>query len=142
MNPEITQFVQTNIWLILIAVASGAMLVWPAVSRLLQGGEEVGTFEATQLINRRDAIVLDVREPAEYAAGHLPHARHIPLGQLASRIKELDKFKERPIVITCASGNRSGSALGVLKKNGFKEVVNLKGGIAAWQQASLPLEKK
>jgi rhodanese-related sulfurtransferase len=142
MSPDIMQFVQTNIWLILIAVVSGAMLLWPMIRQTFQGGGEVGTLEATQLINRRDAVVLDVREAAEYAAGHLPNAKHIPLGQLASRLKELEKFKERPIVITCASGTRSGSALSLLKKNGFKEVVNLKGGIAAWQQASLPLEKK
>jgi len=142
MTPDIMQFVQTNIWLILIAVASGSMLLWPMIRHTMQGGGEVGTLEATQLINRRDAVVLDVRDPGEYAAGHLPNAKHIPLGQLASRMKELEKFKERPIVITCASGARSGSAQGLLKKNGFKEVVNLKGGIAAWQQASLPLEKK
>jgi rhodanese-related sulfurtransferase len=142
MSPDIMQFVQTNVWLILIAVASGAMLLWPTVRRAVHGGGEVGTLEATQLINRRDAVILDVREPGEYAAGHLPNAKHIPLGQLASRVKELEKFKERPIVITCASGSRSGSALSLLKKSGFKEAVNLKGGIAAWQQASLPLEKK
>jgi rhodanese-related sulfurtransferase len=142
MSPDIMQFVQTNVWLILIAVASGAMLLWPTVRRAVHGGGEVGTLEATQLINRRDAVILDVREPGEYAAGHLPNAKHIPLAQLASRMKELEKFKERPIVITCASGNRSGSALSLLKKNGFKEAVNLKGGIGAWQQASLPLEKK
>lgn len=142
MSPDIMQFVQTNVWLILIAVASGAMLLWPTVRRAVHGGGEVGTLEATQLINRRDAVILDVREPGEYAAGHLPNAKHIPLGQLASRVKELEKFKERPIVITCASGSRSGSALSVLRKSGFKEAVNLKGGIAAWQQASLPLEKK
>jgi rhodanese-related sulfurtransferase len=112
------------------------------IRQTLQGGGEVGTLEATQLINRRDAVVLDVREASEYAAGHLPNAKHIPLGQLASRLKELEKFKERPIVITCASGTRFGSALSLLKKNGFKEPVNLKGGIASWQQASLPLEKK
>jgi rhodanese-related sulfurtransferase len=142
MSPDITQFVQTNIWLILIAVASGGMLVWPTIRRAVQGGGEVGTLEATQLINRRDAVILDVREVADYTAGHLPNAKHIPLAQLESRLKELEKFKERPIVITCASGNRSGSALSLLKKNGFKEPVNLKGGIASWQQAGLPLEKK
>ena len=142
MSPDIMQFVQTNIWLIVIAVASGGMLLWPMIRQTMRVGGEVGTLEATQLINRRDAVILDVREPGEYTAGHLPNAKHIPLAQLASRMKELEKFKERPIVITCASGNRSGSALSLLKKNGFKEAVNLKGGIGAWQQASLPLEKK
>lgn len=142
MRPDIMQFMQTNVWLILVAVVSGGMLLWPTLRRAVHGGGEVGTLEATQLINRRDAVVIDVREAAEYAAGHLLSAKHIPLGQLASRLKELDKFKERPILITCASGSRSGSAQSLLKKNGFKEAVNLKGGIEAWQQASLPLEKK
>jgi rhodanese-related sulfurtransferase len=142
MNPDLMQFVQTNIWLILIAVVSGSMLVWPAIRRATGGGKEVGTLEATQLINRRDALVLDVREPGEYAAGHIPGAKHVPLGQLASRLKEFEKFKERPVVITCATGSRSGAAISILRKSGFNEAVNLKGGIAAWEQASLPLEKK
>ncbi len=143
MRPDVMQFVQTNVWLILIALVSGGMLLWPAIRRVAGGGaHEVSTFEATQLINRRDAIVLDVREPAEYANGHIPSARHIPIGQLASRLKELEKFKQRPIVVTGGVGNRAASAIGVLRKGGFAEAVNLRGGIAAWQQASLPLEKK
>ena len=142
MSPDVMQFVQTNIWLILIAVVSGGMLVWPAIRHVLGGSHEVGTLEATQLINRRDAIVVDVREPGEYANGHIPGAKHIPLVNLAARLKELEKFKQRPIVVTCAGGNRSGTAIGILRKGGFNEAVNLKGGIAAWQQASLPLEKK
>lgn len=142
MSPDLMQFVQTNVWLIMIAVVSGGMLVWPLIRRATGGGKEVGTLEATQLINRRDALVLDVREPGEYAAGHLPGAKHVPLGQLASRLKEFEKFKERPVVVTCATGNRSGAAISILRKGGFNEAVNLKGGIAAWEQASLPLEKK
>jgi rhodanese-related sulfurtransferase len=142
MSPDLTQFVQTNVWLILIAVVSGGMLLWPTVRRMAGGGHEVGTLEATQLINRRDALVLDVREPGEYAQGHVPGAKHVPLAQLATRLKELEKFKERPVVVTCASGTRSGTAISVLRKGGFNEAVNLKGGIAAWEQASLPLEKK
>ncbi|MET0216418.1 MAG: rhodanese-like domain-containing protein [Burkholderiales bacterium] len=142
MSPDVMQFVQTNIWLILIAVVSGGMLVWPAIRHVVGGSHEVSTLEATQLINRRDAIVVDVREPGEYANGHIPGAKHIPLANLAARLKELEKFKQRPIVVTCAGGNRSGTAIGILRKGGFNEAVNLKGGIAAWQQASLPLEKR
>jgi len=119
------------------------MLLWPAIRRVAGGAaHEVGTFEATQLINRRDAIVLDVRDAGEFANGHIPSAKHIPLAQLASRLKELEKFKERPIVVTGGVGNRTASAVGILRKGGFTEAVNLKGGVAAWQQASLPLEKK
>lgn len=136
------QFIQNNIWLVLAAVVSGGMLMWPVIRKLVSGGAEVDTFQAIQLINRRDAVVVDVREGSEYAAGHIPNAKHIPAGQLASRLKELEKFKQRPILLTCSNGTRSASATGVLKKHGFNEVVNLKGGLMAWQQASLPVEKK
>jgi rhodanese-related sulfurtransferase len=101
----------------------------------------VSALELVQLINRRDAVVIDVRDASEYAAGHITNARHIPEAQLAERLKELDRFKTRPIVVSCASGGRSARAGSVLQKHGFTEVFTLRGGIGAWQQASMPLEK-
>ena len=92
-------------------------------------------------MNQPGALVLDVREDAEYAAGHLPRARHIPLGQLAGRIDEIAKFKEKPVIVTCRSGARSGSACRAIKRAGFTQVFNLKGGIGAWSQANLPVER-
>ena len=124
-----------------LAAASGTMLIWPLVSRPFRQVNEVGTFEAVQLINRRDALVLDVRASGEYAAGHIASAKHVPEAQLADRIKELEKFKSRPIIVSCTTGSRAHSVSGMLRKNGFAEAFALKGGIAAWQQASLPLEK-
>lgn len=135
------QFVQSNIWLILLAVMSGLMLIMPNLGVLLRGIKEVGVLEATQLINHRDAVVVDVREDKEWAVSHISHAKHIPLGQLSGRLKELEKFKSKPIVVMCRSGQRSASACGTLKKNGFNEVFNLKGGIIAWEQANMPVEK-
>ena len=136
------EFVQNNFWLILLAVASGGMLIWPYLSRGFGGGgPELGTLEAVQLINRRDALVLDVRESGEFAAGHIPHARHIPLSRLNERLRELEKFKTRPVLVSCGNGAISGKACGILRKNGFKEVFKLKGGLASWEQANLPLEK-
>ena len=85
--------------------------------------------------------VLDVRENDEFAAGHLPKARHIPLKELEARLPELAKFKEKPVIVTCRSGARSGSACRALRKAGFTQVHNLKGGVPAWQQANLPVEK-
>lgn len=124
-----------------LAVASGAMLIWPLVSRPFRQANEVGTFEAVQLINRRDALVLDVRASGDYAAGHVASARHIPEAQLSDRIKELEKYKSRPIIVSCSVGSRAPSVSSMLRKQGFAEAFALKGGIAAWQQASLPLEK-
>jgi len=123
------------------AVITGGMLIWPVVSRLFRPSNEVSVLEAVQLINRRDAVVIDVRDPAEYAAGHIANAKHIPQAQLAERIKELEKFKTRPIVVSCRTGSRAAHAGSVLRNHGFAEVFALRGGIAAWQQASMPLEK-
>jgi rhodanese-related sulfurtransferase len=123
------------------AVVSGGMLVWPLINRLIRPGNEVSPLEAVQLINRRDAVVIDVRDAAEYAAGHITNARHIPEAQLAERMKELEKFKARPLIVACRVGGRAASAASVLRKHGFGEVFALHGGIGAWQQASMPLEK-
>lgn len=130
-----------NLLLFFTAVITGGMLIWPIISRLFRHGNEVGALEAVQLINRRDAVVIDVRDSGEYAAGHITNARHIPEAQLAERLKELEKFKSRPIIVSCRTGGRSAIASDILRKNGFNEVVTLRGGIAAWQQASMPLVK-
>lgn len=124
-----------------LAAASGVMLLWPLVSRSFRQANEVGTFEAVQLINRRDALVLDVRASGDYAAGHVANAKHIPEAQLSERIKELEKYKSRPIIVSCSAGSRAPAVSSMLRKHGFAEAFALKGGIAAWQQASLPLEK-
>lgn len=130
-----------NMILLGLAVSTGGMLLWPIVSRPFRQTHEVGAFETVQLINRRDALVLDVRDTGDYAAGHVTHARHIAEAQLAERMKELDKFKSRPIVVTCKTGSRAPAVVGLLRKQGYAEVFALRGGIAAWQQANLPLEK-
>jgi rhodanese-related sulfurtransferase len=134
------KFIQDNIFLIAVAFVSGAMLVWPMVRRGA-GGANVNTLQATMMINKEDALVLDVREPAEFNAGHILNARNIPLAELEKRVGELSKWKDKPIVIACATGNRSSSALGVLKKQGYERAVNLAGGFAAWRQAGLPVGK-
>ena len=128
-------------WAIL-AVVSGAMLVGPFIQRRMLGIKEVDTLTATQLMNHKDALVLDVREDSEIGQGRIPGARHIPVGKLADRVGELAKYKGKPIVVACRSGNRSASACATLKKQGFGDVYNLKGGVIAWEQAGLPLEKK
>jgi len=136
-----TQFLQDNWMLLALALASGGMLAWNFIGGSLSGVEQADTLKATRLYND-DALVLDVREDKEYAAGHIPKARHIPLGQLAGRLHELDKFKSKPVLVACRSGQRSARACGMLKKAGFETVYNLAGGIMAWQRANLPVTKK
>ncbi|HUX31200.1 MAG TPA: rhodanese-like domain-containing protein [Thiobacillus sp.] len=135
------QFLQDNWMLLALAMFSGAMLAWSFIGGRLSGVEQADTLKATRLYND-DALVLDVREDKEFAAGHIPKAKHIPLGQLGGRIKELDKFKGKPVLITCRSGQRSASACRMLKKAGFETVYNQAGGIIAWERANLPVTQK
>ena len=132
------EFIQQNWYWAALAAVSGTLLVVTS----LKGGRGISPTQATMLINREDAIVVDVRESAEYSAGHLLNARHIPLGELEKRLGELDKFKDKPVILNCQSGSRSASACGVLRKAGFNNVHNLEGGIAAWEQAGMPISRR
>ncbi len=135
------QFIQNNIWLVLIAVVSGFMLLWSFVGNRLRGIREADCAAALQLINHKDAAVLDVREPDEVKSGRLLNAKHIPLGKLRERIGELERFRDKPLIVVCRSGNRSATACALLGKEGFAQVYNLTGGIMAWQKAGLPIER-
>jgi len=137
---NLLKFVSDNLFLVAVAFVSGAMLIWPAVRRGA-GGASISTLQATLLMNQQNALVLDVRDAAEYAKGHMLNARNIPLGELEARAAELDKHKAKPLIVVCDTGNRSGRAAAALRKKGFEQVLTLGGGIGAWQQAGLPLEK-
>ena len=134
------QFVHTNWMLILIFFLSGAMLVWPFVQRRMSGMTDVGTMQATRLLNSEKAILLDLRETREFVEGKVPGAVHIPLSQLKARIGELEKMKERPVIAYCARGQRSRSAGTTLHGAGFTKLFNLAGGHKAWTDAGHPLE--
>ena len=133
-------FVRNNLLLFAVAVISGAMLLWPLFRRTA-GGPWVTPAQATHLINREDALVVDVRDPGEYGAGHILGAKNVPLARIDDGASDLGKRKDRPLILYCDTANRSGKALGALKKQGFTRVANLSGGISAWQQAGLPIEK-
>ena len=137
----LASFIQQNWMLVLVFVASGAMMVWPVVQRRLSSAKELGTHELTRLINDRNPVVLDVRETKELDGGKLPNAVHIPLSQLASRGGELSSLTARPVVAYCARGTRMATTARALGKLGFKEVYGLRGGIAAWRAAGLPVAK-
>ena len=141
MPVDVWVFIEKNLFMVMVCVASGAMLLFPLVQRLITGAKDVTVQQAVQLINRRDAVVLDVRDASDYAAGHIPNSRHIPAGEIEKRLKELEKLKNRPIVVSCRSGNRAAAICALLKKHGFQEAFPLKGGILGWQQAAMPIEK-
>ncbi len=125
--------------LLLVAFASGAMLVWPLIGRG-GGALSVGTAEAVRLINREKGVLIDVCEPAEFAAGHAAGARNVPLGKLEGA-KELPSNKALPLVVLCASGARASRAAALLRKAGHEKAVSLAGGTAAWREAGFPIDK-
>lgn len=134
------EFIQHNLMWFGLAVLSGSMLLWQTFNGA--GTKTISVGDATLMINRQDALVVDVRETAEWSGGHIPNARHIALGHLGKHLSEIDKYKDKPVIVVCASGNRSSSACGTLKKAGFEQVFNLGGGIRAWSDAGLPMTKK
>ncbi|MDP2143777.1 MAG: rhodanese-like domain-containing protein [Gallionella sp.] len=135
------QFVIDNVFPISIAFLSGMMLFWSMFGNRIRGIKEVDSVAATQLINHKNALVLDVREESEYKAGHVLNAKLVPLGKLNERIGELEKYRDKPVVVVCRSGARSANACALLGKQGFAEVYNLAGGMIAWQKANLPVKK-
>lgn len=133
------EFIQQNLMLVILAVTSGAMLL---ATSFFGGGPRVTTGEATKLINREDAQVIDVREAGDFAAGHLIGARNIPVAKFAERAADLEKLKGKPLIVCCETGIRSAKAVKELQKLGFDRVFNLDGGVAAWNKAGLPLTSK
>jgi rhodanese-related sulfurtransferase len=135
-NP--VKFVLDNIFLIAIVVLSGGALLLPA---LTQRGKKASPQEVTLLINRGKATIVDVRAASEFATGHLPDAKNIPLAELAQRGGELAKHKNKTAIVVCQKGTRAFSAAKILEKAGFTEVLVLDGGIDAWRAQSLPIAK-
>lgn len=131
-------FLRENWMLVLLAITSGAMLLRPTVAGA--GGGKVSPAEAVRLINREKGVLIDVCEPAEFAAGHPVGARNVPFGSLEGA-KGLPSNKALPVIVTCASGARAGRAAGLLRKQGYEKAVALAGGNRAWADASLPVEK-
>jgi rhodanese-related sulfurtransferase len=132
-------FITENWILILVALGSGGMLLWPMV-KPGSGGGSISTTEAVRLINREKGVLIDVSEAAEFAAGHAAGARNVPLGQLEGA-KGLPTNKTLPVVVMCPTGTRAGKAVAQLRKAGHEKAVAVAGGTTAWRDASLPIEK-
>lgn len=135
------QFIISNLLPITIAILSGTMLFWSMFGNRIRGIREVNCPTALQLINHKNALVLDVRDDSEYQAGHILNSISISFGKLKDRVGEMEKHKERPIIVVCHSGSRSAAACAMLGKLGFAQAYNLAGGISNWQKANLPLQK-
>jgi rhodanese-related sulfurtransferase len=133
------KFVIDNWTLIAIALASAGMLFWPVLKGATGGG--LSAQDAVQLINREKAVVIDVCEANEFAAGHVGGAKNIPLGQLEEKLPATVKNKALPVILVCQSGARSNRAVAIAKKLGYEQAKSLGGGLGAWRTANLPIEK-
>ena len=134
------KFLIDNWMLISVALASGAMLVWPFVSSTMNAGALTASG-AVQLINREKAVVIDVSDASEFAVGHVGGAKNVPFDQLEGKLPSTVKNKALPLILVCASGARASRAVAIAKKLGYEQAQSLGGGLKAWKEANLPLEK-
>lgn len=112
------------------------------INSFLKSSYDITPQQAVQLMSHESgSLVLDVREDSEYQSGHIKDSIHIPMGALASRVGELEKYKNKNVILGCRSGSRSGRACSILKKHGFEKVHNLRGGVLAWENDNLPMQK-
>lgn len=129
-----------NHWELFLALAIIlALLAGSGLSQKVLGFKELQPAQATQMINREKAVVLDVREEQEFKQGHIVNAINVPLSELEARLKSLEKFRGRPIITTCQTGDRSARASAILQKQGFSPVFKIAGGLVAWRGAKYPL---
>ena len=134
------KFLIDNWMLISVALASGGMLLWPLIAESASAGK-LSPTAAVQLINREKAVVIDVGEPHEFAAGHVGGSKNIPFGQLEEKLPGLVKNKALPVILVCPLGARAGRAVAVAKKMGYEQAQSLGGGLKSWREANLPVEK-
>jgi rhodanese-related sulfurtransferase len=134
-------FVKENILFIGLAIGSGFGLLWPMLNRGTSGVPNLSATEAVLLLNRDKPLVLDVRDATEFAAGHIQGAKNIPVAELANRLKEIEKFKDKPVLVHCQKGMRAKSACNILKAQQFSKLSSLQGGLDTWIEAKLPVVK-
>ncbi len=137
---QLIEFATNNIYLFIALAVVSALLA----HNLISGMDKalIAPQQATELINREDAVVVDVRPMSDYSSGHIINAINIPMNGFNNQLNLLEKHKGKPVIVTCRSGAQSSAAARQLKKAGFEKVFNLKGGILAWQNANLPVSRK
>lgn len=135
------EFFKQNVWIIGLAIGSGLGLLWPMLRRPAHGSQLLTASEAVVLMNRQHPLVIDVRDPAEFASGHLQGARNIPLASLAQRLEEIKKYKQKPVLVYCQRGRRSAEACKQLQAAEFSQLFQLEQGLDAWLKSNLPVLK-
>ena len=136
--PQLIEFIGNHPLLFVALFATLGMIVFTEVTRARTAATALSPYAATALINEGDTLLLDVRENKEFKTGHLLNAKNFPVNKLDERLHEIDKYKQRKVMVYCDNGMRTSRALGKLRKNGFENVHSLQGGLVAWEKANLP----
>ena len=139
---QLIEFANNNLLLLGALVVVLTMIIKMEFESRFSGIPQLLAADAVRLMNNDDTIVIDVRETKEFSESHIKGATHVPMTEVKTRIDELEKYKDKPVLAYCRSGSRSNYACRVLKKAGFNQVNNLAGGVIGWQGANLPLTKK
>ncbi|MDN3522903.1 rhodanese-like domain-containing protein [Halomonas ramblicola] len=140
MTDQLFEFVQNHP--LLVGAFLLVLAAWIAYEVRNSTASGVTAGEATQLINREDAVVVDTREAGDFKAGHIAGARNIPQSRIDERLGELEKVKDKPIIVVCKHGQSSGATVAKLAKAGYPRVLKLRGGMMQWQTDGLPVVKK
>jgi len=135
------EFFKLNWHLFAALFAIIALLAFEPLRKRSSGIRSVNVVDLPRVMKSEKAIVVDVSDAKEFASGRIPKARNIPLSRIQTDIKQIGKFKTRPVVIVCRMGNRSTKAANILRKNEFSDVRTLQGGFAAWTKENFPVEK-
>lgn len=139
---RLIEFVGNNALLFVLLTAVIALIAWTEMRRLTRKYRDLSPAEVVQLINREEAVVVDIREDAEARKGTIAGAKHLPLSVFRQRLADLERHRDRTIVIVCQTGSRSAQACEQLVAAGYPKVAQLRGGIMAWEGAGLPLKVK
>ena len=133
------KFILDNWMLISVALVSASLLFWPVIQGAGAGG--LSPTQAVQLMNREKAVVVDVSEPTEFASGHIVGSKNLPFGELEAKLEGAVKNKQLPVILVCPTGARASRLVNTAKKLGYGNVQAIAGGLKAWREAGLPLEK-
>lgn len=138
---EFLEFVGNNLLWVSLWFALLILLVWNVFGSILQGIIQIEPMEATRLINHEHAVLIDMRSAEDFANGHILNAVNMSETELIEKKAEMDKMRKKPVIVYCQSGMNSPRMVKLLKTNGFPAVFGLKGGLAAWQKAGMPVSR-
>ena len=139
---RLPEFIANHLILVSLFVAILALLLWNIFGSSLSGLSKIGPAEVTRLMNHEKALLLDLRNAADFSTGHILSARNIPAAELEGRQKELQKHKKNPIILCCNRDSDGIKAGRILKFAGYEKLYSLKGGLESWRNANLPVARK